>query len=266
MRVFADQTTPPRVALLADQWLNHSEWERRGLAAFRPRALGYERMLVEPPDAIVLGVPAEEPGGVEECWRLHDLTGVPILVVADPAGTGAVVRLLERGADDVLTGEPTTAEVAAHVAAVLRRTRPRGGERMPGRVRIGDIEVDTQQRVVRRPDRVRPLSRTEYRLLLTLLRAAGRPCTNRQLMASAWGAGCSTTNQHLRLCIRRLRQKIEDDARRPRYLLNVWGIGYRLTVSPGPAQEATDPPAQRESMISPLARHPDTATDRLPVS
>lgn len=199
------------------------------MSAVRLRSVELERLLIDPPDLVVVDLPCVDARQVGECWQLHDLLGVPVIVLAEGASSEQVVAHLRRGADDVLTGDPQDGLVAARSAAVLRRYRGRRVNRPPLILRLdGDIEVDMRRRVVHRPGGTQSLSRTEFNLLVALVQAGDRPCPHSELISRVWGTEAASASHYLRLYIRYLRQKLEIDARQPRHLVNVWGSGYRL--------------------------------------
>jgi two-component system KDP operon response regulator KdpE len=217
-----------RVLVLSERSLASPEWRRRGMAALPLRTPAVERMLADPPAAIVLDTAWRDARAVAECWQVHDLLGVPIIAIAVDAPCDEVIALFERGADDVVTLPPDPLALSARVRAVLRSLRHQVLDGMPETVRLGEIEVDLALRLVRRPEGVRSLSPTEFNLFLLLLRAGGRACGRRELVTRIWGSERTSSIHYLRLYIRYLREKIEPDPARPRYILNVWGIGYRL--------------------------------------
>lgn len=227
-----DHAPALRVALLSDRWLEPAEWSRRGMAPTHLQPVAFERLLTDPPAAIVLDPECTEARQLTDCWQLHDLLRVPVIVLAPGASGAEVAALLERGAEDVVTGTPDAALLAATVAAILRRVRRQAPQQVPPVVRLGSAEVDLVRRVIRRPGGTQSLSRTEFGLLLALLRAGGRACTHHDLITRVWGADYASATHYLRLYIRYLREKLEDDPRRPRFILNVWGTGYRLALAP----------------------------------
>jgi DNA-binding response OmpR family regulator len=203
-------------------------WSRRGMTLVRLHAAVIEQLLAEPPDVIVLDRAAIDPAVEFECWQVHDLLHIPIVIVAGTLPSQEVVALLERGAEEVVAGPPDAALLAACVAAILRR-RGETALRLPV-LRLPGVEIDMVRRVVHRADTSRSLSRTEFSLLVALLRAGGRACSHHELLRQVWHTADLTATPYLRLYIRYLREKIEDDPRRPRLIVNVWGRGYRLAL------------------------------------
>jgi two-component system KDP operon response regulator KdpE len=253
-----DHSTPSRVALLSDRWLAPREWSERGMSAVRLRPMAFERLLADPPDAIVLDPACGDTRQVADCWQLHDLLRVPVVVLALSASADEVAALLERGAEDVVTETPDPALLAARVGAILRRCRRQALHHLPPVVNLDGVEVDLVRRVVRRPGGTQSLSRTEFNLLLAFLRSGGRTCTHHELMTRVWGTECASATHYLRLYIRYLREKIEDDPRRPSRILNVWGVGYRLALRP--AAETVMPAAEDSAWLSSSSSPPPRPT------
>jgi two-component system KDP operon response regulator KdpE len=98
----------------------------------------------------------------------------------------------------------------------------------PRRVRVGAIEIDPASQTVWKDGKEVPLSPTEYRLLWTLAEHAGEVVPSKALIARVWGNQYTAETHYLRLYIRYLRQKLEDDPSRPVYIVNRWGAGYAL--------------------------------------
>ena len=256
MQAHAPASSPAaRVALLSDQSLHPAEWGRRGMSTVRVRQVAFERLLADTPDAIVLDVASADARQVAECWQLYDLLAVPVIVLAPGAASAEVVAYLERGAAEVVTETPDSALLAARVAAVLRRARRSAADRLTTMMQLsGGVSVDLVRRVVHRPEGAQSLSRTEFSLLLALLRAGGRACPHGELITRVWGAESASATHYLRLYIRYLRGKIEADPDRPRHILNVWGTGYRLALGlAAEAAQRTDAAPAAAKAALPLA-------------
>ncbi len=229
-----------RVLLASTRPIDPAAWLRRKLAVW-PWPAEVQQAFAEPPAAVVLDLRTAG-AHAEDCWLLHSLLGVPVIVLADgSAQENEVAAALDRGAAEVVTDNPDDDLLAARVAAVVRRLDRDMLHRLPAVVALGDATVDLLRRRVCRAGREHALSRTEFNLLLALLRAGGRVCTHVELVARVWGQGCAAGEHYLRLYIRYLRQKIEANPRRPQVIVTVWGVGYRLV------------PATREHRVLPWA-------------
>jgi DNA-binding response OmpR family regulator len=149
--------------------------------------------------------------------------GLPLLVLSGRAGETDRVRGLERGADDFLAKPFSYAELRLRIAALLRRTRERPAE---GRLRVGELELDPVAREVRvRGARVM-LSAKEFALLRRLAGEPTRVFTKAELLRDVWGFRALGATRTLDSHACRLRQKLS--VRGDRFVVNVWGVGYRL--------------------------------------
>jgi DNA-binding response OmpR family regulator len=224
------------VSLLSDRWLSQPDWAGHGMRVVRLGPVGFERLVQDPPDAIVIDTGAADARQLDACWQLHDLLQVPLVLVAPEMAAADVAALLDRGADEIVTGSVDGSLLAARVAAILRRTLAGRPADTPSRVRLGDVTVDLASRTVHRAGESSVLSRTEFELFRALAAARGRVCTHAELAGRVWGQRQPSATRYLRLYIRYLRQKLEVDPEAPRYLLNIWGRGYQLLIDE-PGQE-----------------------------
>ena len=187
--------------------------------------------LADAPDLIILDLGLPDIPGLDLLRRLRD-TGVtaPIIVLSSRGDEAGKVQALDLGADDYVTKPFGMNELLARMRAALRHRLQSEGERPV--FRIGDLAVDLVRRLVTVGDREVRLSPKEYDLLRLFVRHAGRVLTHRFLLREVWGD--ATEAQYLRVYVRQLRQKIEPDPERPRYLVTETGVGYRLR-EPEPA-------------------------------
>jgi two-component system KDP operon response regulator KdpE len=163
--------------------------------------------------------------GFEACRLIHSICDVPILILTGLKEEQYVVRGLELGADEYLVKPVGILELTSRIRAVLRRSRR---SRPANSLWLGDVEIDIEQRLVTKGGTPISLTPTEFRLLQALAEQAGRLCTHKYLLDRVWGPDWGDAIHYLRLYIGYLRQKLEDDSRRPQYILNEWGAGYRL--------------------------------------
>jgi two-component system alkaline phosphatase synthesis response regulator PhoP len=184
----------------------------------------------EHPDLVVLDLML--PGGLDGldvCRQLRQdpgLADVPIIMLT--ARTEETDRLigLELGADDYITKPFSPREVVARVRAVLRRAKKDGPP--PGIVRVGELTVDLAKRCVTVGGQIVSLTPTEFDLLAVLARNPGRPFTRAQLMDMVYDVAYAGYDRAVDSHIKNLRRKIEPDPREPRYVLTVYGVGYKL--------------------------------------
>ncbi|MDO8789628.1 MAG: response regulator [Sulfuritalea sp.] len=174
---------------------------------------------------IDLGLPDRD--GVELIRELRTWTMLPLLVLSARSAEAEKVAALDAGADDYLTKPFGVQEMRARVRALLRRQKVGAGGTV---IEFGNIRVDRAHRTVTRDGAAIHLTPIEYRLLGVLLTKAGRVLTHRQLLKDVWGPGYAERGHYLRIYIGHLRQKLEADPARPRYLLTETGIGYRFQI------------------------------------
>lgn len=189
-----------------------------------------ERFAAERPDLAILDVALPPPDGFELCRRLRAVSQVPILMLTVRTQTADKVRALDLGADDYLVKPFDHLELLARLRALLRRAQATPG-RVDALLVVGDVALDRARHEARvRGEPVR-LTTTEARLLDELLRHAGQMLPSRYLLERIWGLEYAAETHYLKVVIRRLRQKLGDDAAQPRYIQTERGAGYRF-VSP----------------------------------
>ncbi|MCC6777206.1 MAG: response regulator [Hyphomicrobiales bacterium] len=190
---------------------------------------------MKPPDLVILDLGLPDMDGSDVVERLRAWSSVPIIVLSVRSNEAEKVRLLERGADDYVVKPFGMAELLARAHAAMRRhVRASTGEPV---VRLGPLTIDLAARIVMRNGARVPLTPKEYRLLQLLAQHAGNVVTHQYLLKEVWGTSHQHDTHYLRIFVRKLRQKIEDDPTQPRILLTELGVGYRL-VTPEAASAA----------------------------
>lgn len=177
------------------------------------------------PSLIILDLGLPDLDGVEVARQLRAQTSAPILVLSARNQEEAKIAALDAGADDYLTKPFGVGELMARIRAALRRATT-----LPGQEDfvLGELRVDLARRRVCRDDKEVRLTPIEYRLLVALVRHAGKVMTHRQLLREVWGPEHSEDNHYLRIYMAQLRHKLERDPAQPRHLLTETGVGYRL--------------------------------------
>ncbi len=181
-----------------------------------------------PTDVVLIDIMLPGIDGFEVCRSLRRNSDVPIIMVTARADTHDVVAGLEAGADDYLTKPFAPKELSARIRALLRRART--PEHAPsGQVlRFGDLEVIPDQGVVRIDGQEVHLTKTEFRLLCELASSPGRVFSRELLLERVWGYDYFGDGRLVDVHVRRLRTKVEGDPARPRHVVTVRGLGYKL--------------------------------------
>jgi two-component system, OmpR family, KDP operon response regulator KdpE len=179
---------------------------------------------VQPPDAVILDLVLPGKSGIDVCRELRAWSQVPVLILSAVGEEREKVEALDAGADDYVTKPFGIEELLARLRAALRRTAPADA----ATVRLGDIEIDLEKRLVTRGSERVPLTPREFALLRLFVRHEGRLLTHRTILREVWGTAYQTESHYLHVYVSQLRRKLEPDPTRPRYLLTEAGAGYRL--------------------------------------
>jgi DNA-binding response OmpR family regulator len=189
------------------------------------RAAG-EAVLRCPPDLIVLDLGLPDGDGMDFC-RAERRRGViaPILILTARATVHARVEGLTGGADDYLTKPFELDELLARIEALMRRQRWHGSG---DAVTVGRLRLDFRRYEAFDGDEAVALTELEFKVLRYLLDRPGEVVTREELLSKVWGVSPSTKTRTVDVFVSRLRRLIEEDGARPKHLLNVRGVGYRL--------------------------------------
>ena len=217
------------IAEVVGDYLRDAGLETRH-AADGPSALSLARQW--PPDLVVLDLMLPGIDGLEVCKRLRaaqeSQRPLPVIMLTALGEEADRVLGLETGADDYVTKPFSPRELALRVQAVLRRAAAvaKTEARPPEPFRAGPFEVDAAARRIRRDGRDVPLTVREFDLLAFLISHPGQAFTRVQLLEQVWGWSYGDLST-ITVCVRRLREKIEDDPAAPAHLQTVRGVGYR---------------------------------------
>ena len=176
------------------------------------------------PEIILLDLGLPDLDGVDVLRRIREWSRVPILILSVRDREHDKIAALDAGADDFVTKPFGSGELLARLRTALRRSQPQS---VTAIFRAGKIEMDLAARVVRKGGSEVKLTPTEYALLRLLVVHAGKVLTHRQLLAEVWGPNATEQTHYLRVHIAHLREKLEDDAAKPRLILTESGVGYR---------------------------------------
>lgn len=179
-------------------------------------------------DVVILDVMMPYVDGFEACERIRANSDVPIVILTSRDGTDDVIHGFELGADDYITKPFKIAELIARVEAILRRVEGYKQRRAPPIVRVGELEIDEpRHRVTVRGVDVN-LTPMEFELLYFLAANAGQVFDRETLFREVWGYEYVGETNLVDVCVRRLREKVELEPSRPRVIMTVRGVGYKL--------------------------------------
>ncbi|MDH3518214.1 MAG: response regulator transcription factor [Acidimicrobiia bacterium] len=188
-----------------------------------PAALTTAR--TEHPDMILLDLGLPGLDGLDVTRTLRKTSDVPIIMLTARAEESDRIVGLELGADDYLVKPFSPKELVARVRAVLRRVD--ATVEAPDLVRTGDLEIDSAKRTVTLAGRTIDLTPTEFELLVHVARSPGRVYTRSQLLDALRGVAFESYERAIDAHVKNLRRKLEPDPANPRYLLTVYGVGYK---------------------------------------
>lgn len=179
--------------------------------------------------AILLDINMPGMGGIEACRRIRGAAPrLAILMLTVRDSEDDKVEALEAGADDYVTKPFALRELTARIHAAVRRSQtPATVASAP--IRIGEIELDPQRRIVQKSGQKIHFTPKEFDLLHYLMSHPGLPITHARLLSSVWGPEYGNELEYLRTFVRQLRKKLEDDPASPRYLLTDAYVGYRFS-------------------------------------
>jgi len=180
------------------------------------------------PDIILLDLGLPDGDGIDLTRRIREWARTPIVVISARGQERDKVAALDAGADDYLTKPFGIGELLARMRVALRHAAHAAGQPDDPVFAVGDLRVDLEHRQVFVNEREVHLTPTEYKLLTTLVRHAGKVLTHRHLLKEVWGPNAVEHSHYVRVYMTQLRHKLEADPARPRYLLTEAGVGYRL--------------------------------------
>ena len=214
----------PKIVKLARDYLEQSGF-RVVVAKDGQMALTVARH--ERPDLVVLDLNLPVMDGLDVCRALRRESAVPVIMLTARVEETDRLIGLELGADDYITKPFSPRELVARVRAVLRRVQ--GGVHQPGLVRAGDLEIDLEGHQMTRSGEPVHLTRMEFNLLSLLAQHPGQTFTRSQLLGRLHGVAYDGYDRSVDAHIKNLRRKLEVDPLEPRYVLTVYGVGYKFT-------------------------------------
>ncbi len=181
----------------------------------------------ETPDLIILDLMLPGVDGFEVCRKVRKSLDIPIIMLTAKGDDIDKILGLELGADDYMTKPFNPRELLARVKAIFRRTETQGTS-LNSLIKIQDLQIDLYQHKVRVKDNEVDLTSKEFALLNILASNPGRVFSREQLLQQIWGYNYYGDARTVDVHIRHLREKLESDPSNPRYILTVWGTGYKF--------------------------------------
>ncbi len=225
-------TTRHKVLIVDDELhirrLIHSALARAGYETVEAQDAreALDRLREASPDIVILDLGLPDRDGLELVPLIKQRSDATLVVVSAREATEQKVAALDLGADDYLTKPFDTDELLARLRVALRNRLTKGGG--VSAVKAGDVEIDLLARIVRKGGHEVHLTPKEYGVLVQLAKFPGRVITHGQIMAQVWPREVEHHVEYLRVLVRTLRHKLEDDPQRPQIIGNEPGIGYRL--------------------------------------
>jgi two-component system KDP operon response regulator KdpE len=184
------------------------------------------------PDVVLLDLGLPDLDGLEVTKRIREWTQTPIIVISAREQEQDKIHALDAGGDDYLTKPFNAGELLARIRVALRHASRRDADQQEPVFILENMRVDVARRQVFVGDQEVHLTPIEYKLLMVMVRHAGKVITHNQLLKEVWGPAHVNEVQYLRVYMTQLRHKLEVDPARPRFLMNEPGIGYRLKYDP----------------------------------
>jgi two-component system KDP operon response regulator KdpE len=184
------------------------------------------------PDLVLLDLGLPDGDGVQIISQVRGWSSLPIIVLSARGEERSKIAALDAGADDYLTKPFSVGELLARIRVALRHAaRLNAPDEAEQTVcEFGPMRVDLAARRVFRHGQEVKLTKIEFDLLAVLVRNVGKVLTHRYLLKEVWGPQAVHESHYVRVFMANLRKKLEDDPRRPRFLLTEQGVGYRLNV------------------------------------
>jgi DNA-binding response OmpR family regulator len=185
-----------------------------------------EKASADPPALIILDLMLPDLDGIDVCRRIRQRSDVPILMLSARDEDIDKIIGLEVGADDYLTKPFSPRELVARVRAVFRRIGT--VQDRAEVIRVGDVTLDVPRMLAKVGKRTIELTSTEFELIATMMRQPGRVFTRGQLLDAIRGEQVESFERAVDAHVKNLRRKLEADPRNPRYVLTVYGVGYKF--------------------------------------
>ncbi|MFQ5609237.1 MAG: response regulator transcription factor [Gammaproteobacteria bacterium] len=187
-------------------------------------SVGLDKLKAEDPDLVILDVMLPEQDGFEVCRKIRKTSAVPIIMLTARGEVTDRIVGLEIGADDYLPKPFEPRELVARIQNVLRRSGQRAES--DGELRYKDLEINTERRTVELEGETLDLTTMEYQLLALFAANPGRTYSRDEILNELRGIDAQIFSRSVDILVSRLRQKLNDTAKPPRFIKTVWGTGY----------------------------------------
>lgn len=178
-----------------------------------------------PPELIILDLGLPDKDGLSVLQELRQWHTNPIIILSVQKEEETIIKALDSGANDYLTKPWRNGELLARIRSALRSSLGEEGDVV---LQAGQLEIDFNNRTVKRNGEFLKLTTTEYNLLALFAKNDGKVLTYEFVLRAIWGPGFIRQSQYLRVFVAQLRKKIEEDPNRPEHLLTESGVGYRF--------------------------------------
>jgi len=191
---------------------------------------GFKKLSREDPDLLLLDIMLPGKDGFEICREVRKTSNIPIIMLTARGDVIDRVSGLEVGADDYIGKPFEPRELVARVQAILRRSEQSGPT--VGSLEFNGLSIDTDTRSVTVDDKAVDLTSMEYELLLILARRQGRKLSRDDILSELRGIDAAILTRSVDIMISRLRQKLGDSVKPPRFIQTIWGRGYSFVGVP----------------------------------
>jgi DNA-binding response OmpR family regulator len=217
----------PGIIAIARDYLEHAGF---GVITAADGEAALTAIRIRKPDVLVLDLGLPGMDGLDVARAVRRDSTMPIIMLTARDDELDRILGLEIGADDYVVKPFSPRELVARIRAILRRVDRQ--EEPSDRIEVGEMSIDVSRMRVTVGDRTVELTPTEFQLLVALARQPGRIFTRSQLLDSIHGLAFESYERAIDAHVKNLRRKLEDDPGRPRYVLTVYGVGYRFAEEP----------------------------------
>lgn len=187
---------------------------------------GISKLFIHHPNLVILDVMMPGINGFEICQRIRQFSDIPLIMLTALDQEQEILQGLDAGADDFLSKPFNPDVLAARARMVMRRSQHPGADSGTFHYNDGYLGIDLEKHHIMINNRRVKLTPMEFRLLVYLARNSGRVITLEQILTNVWGREYRGSVDYVHVYISHLRKKIEENARSPRYICTVYGIGY----------------------------------------